>query len=81
MFFPDFVLSSGALEKTFFMLMGDHGFRMDFNFGGTGQGKTEASMPAFALLPPKDFSSVHPERAKVQDPAILLLSLLFINYK
>ena len=81
MFSPDFVLSSGALEKTFFMLMGDHGFRMDFNFGGTGQGKTEASMPAFALLPPKDFSSLHPDRAKVRDPAIPLLSLLFAHFE
>ena len=63
----DSLLTSRSLDKTFLLLMGDHGFRMDFSFGGTDQGKIEASMPALALLPPKHFSSQHPDKAQDQN--------------
>ena len=44
--------------------MGDHGFRMDFSWGGTDQGKAEASMPALAVLAPQHFRSKYPEKAQ-----------------
>ena len=45
--------------------MGDHGFR--FDWGGTDQGKAEASMSALAVLPPQQFRSQHPEKYQEQN--------------
>ena len=47
--------------------MGDHGFRMDFSWGGTDQGKTEATMPALAVLSPQQFRTQHPDKAQEQN--------------
>ena len=59
------LFDSGALNKTFLLLMGDHGFR--FDWGGTDQGKTEASMSALAVLPPQQFGDKHPDIAQDQN--------------
>ena len=61
------LFDSGALNKTFLLLMGDHGFRMDFSWGGTDQGKAEASMPALALLAPQHFRTTYPDKTQDQD--------------
>ena len=58
------LFDSGSLDRTFLLLMGDHGFRMDFSWGGTDQGKAEASMPALALLAPQHFRTQHPDKAQ-----------------
>ena len=62
LFPPEKLFDSGALDQTFLLLMGDHGFRMDFSWGGTDQGKAEASMPALALLAPQSFRVKYPEK-------------------
>ena len=64
------LLNSGSLDQTFLLLMGDHGFRMDFSWGGTDQGKTEATMPALAVLAPHQFRSQHPDKAQEQNRII-----------
>ena len=74
----DSLLTFGSLDKTFLLLMGDHGFRMDFSFGGTEQGKIEASMPALALLPPKHFSSQHPDKAKDQNFSMNISKYMYV---
>ena len=55
--------------------MGDHGFRMDFSWGGTDQGKTEATMPALSVLAPQQFRNQYPDKA--QDKRTLSISYFF----
>ena len=64
LFPPEKLFDSGALDETFLLLMGDHGFRMDFSWGGTDQGKTEATMPALAVLAPQQFRDKYPDKAQ-----------------
>ena len=74
MFPSEKLFDSGALDETFLLLMGDHGFRMDFSWGGTDQGKAEASMPALAVLAPQQFRTQHPDKAQDQNFIILQFS-------
>ena len=74
LFPPEKLFDSGALDETFLLLMGDHGFRMDFSWGGTDQGKTEATMPALAVLAPQHFRTQHPDKAQEQNFIIQQLS-------
>ena len=54
------LVESGALENTFFLLMGDHGFqRAEEPFVLTRQGAVENDMPALYLLPPAELSTSH----------------------
>lgn len=47
------LVRSGALNRTFFLLMGDHGFqRAESPFFQSKQGFAEQDHPAFYLLPP-----------------------------
>ena len=75
----DSLLTSGALDQTFLLLMGDHGFRMDFSWGGTDQGKTEATMPALAVLAPQQFRNQYPDKA--QDKRTLSISYYRVSQK
>ena len=77
---PEKLFDSGALERTFLLLIGDHGFRMDFSWGGTDQGKTEASMPALAVLAPQQFRTQHPDKAQDQNFIINHLYPASIHY-
>ena len=75
------MLNSGALDKTFLLLMGDHGFRMDFSWAGTDQGKTEASMPALAVLLPKHFKSKLIEYYKCCKRYLISWKLVFASFQ
>ena len=56
------IIKSGALDNTFFVLLGDHGFQRAENpFTLTSQGKIEEAMPAFYLIPPKHLA-IHNKR-------------------
>ena len=46
------VSAADALKDTFFVFMGDHGFRFA-PFSKTKQGNTENNMPALVVIPPK----------------------------
>ena len=70
---PEKLFDSGSLNQTFLMLMGDHGFRMDFNWTGTDQGKAEVNMPALAVLAPQQFRDKHPDMAQVENTINQLL--------
>ena len=53
---------SGALNNTFFLLMGDHGFqRAEDPFVLTRQGAVENDLPALYILPPLNFPERHAE--------------------
>eukprot|EP00092_Neocalanus_flemingeri_P031328 GFUD01034024.1.p1 GENE.GFUD01034024.1~~GFUD01034024.1.p1 ORF type:complete len:665 (-),score=137.74 GFUD01034024.1:75-2069(-) len=48
-----YLVTTGAVNNTFFMILGDHGFqRAEDPFILTDQGRVENNMPAFYLLPP-----------------------------
>jgi len=50
------LLESGALEHTFFLVLGDHGYqRAEGQFVLTEQGRTENNMAAFTLIPPQSW--------------------------
>ena len=52
----------GALDNTFFLLMGDHGFqRAEDPFVLTRQGAVENDLPALYILPPVKFRERHEE--------------------
>ena len=53
--------NNGALDTTFFILMGDHGFRMGSPFSRTTQGRVENNMPMMVIIPPANFGSAHPD--------------------
>jgi hypothetical protein len=50
---------TGALKDTFFLLMGDHGYRQG-KFAATTQGKIENNMPGLIIIPPVNFARDHP---------------------
>jgi hypothetical protein len=52
---------SGVLSDTFFIVMGDHGFRAGSPFSMTPQGKIEDFMPMVSILPAPSFAKQHPE--------------------
>ena len=51
---------SGALNDTFFLIMGDHGFG-GWMFRARRQGHIESTMPGLLLLPPPSLATDHPE--------------------
>ena len=51
----------GALDTTFFFLMGDHSFQMGSPFSRTTQGRVENTMPMLAIIPPPNFGTTHPD--------------------
>ena len=54
------VAAAGALNTTFFLLMGDHGFRMgETKFQSTEQGIIENNMPGLVVIPPTTFVRKH----------------------
>jgi len=54
------VSAAGALNTTFFLLMGDHGFRMgESKFQSTEQGIIENNMPGLVVIPPTTFVTNH----------------------
>ena len=53
-----------ALDTTFFILMGDHGFQMGSPFSRTTQGRVEDNMPMLAIIPPPNFGVTQPEMLK-----------------
>lgn len=72
--------SSGALRDTFFVLMGDHGFRAGSPFSKTPQGKLEDTMPMLAILPPRSLETDHPDMAaNLKENAKVLTSHTDIN--
>ena len=56
------LVERGALDNTFFLLMGDHGFqRAEDPFVLTRQGAVENDLPALYILPPVNFRARHGE--------------------
>ena len=53
--------SSGALNDTFLVILGDHGFWLWSTFYWTPQGRVENNMPMTMVLPPPGFAEEHPE--------------------
>jgi hypothetical protein len=54
--------ASGALNDTFFVVFGDHGFG-GYRFRAHRQGHIESTMPGLMILPPLSFAQRHPEMA------------------
>ena len=54
---------SGALEDTFFFLMGDHGYRFGA-FSKTIQGNIENNMPLLMVIPPTSLAEDQPELSR-----------------
>ena len=52
-----------ALEDTFLLLMGDHGYRTQ-GFANLPQGEIENNMPGLLIIPPKDLAVEHPDWLK-----------------
>ena len=75
------LVSGLALQNTFFLLMGDHGFqRAEDPFVLTRQGAVENDLPALYLLPPADFSVRHPEKYQnLRNNAAKLTSFFDVN--
>ena len=73
--------ASGALNNTFFLLMGDHGFqRAEDPFVLTQQGAAENDLPALYLLPPVDFRTRHREMYQnLRTNSLRLTSFFDIN--
>ena len=55
--------NENALDDTFFILMGDHGYRQG-SFARLEQGIIENNMPGIIIIPPKNFSLDHPDWLK-----------------
>ena len=54
--------ASGALNDTFLVILGDHGFWLWSTFYWTPQGRVENNMPMTVVLPPPGFAEEHPEK-------------------
>ena len=54
---------SGALDDTFLVLMGDHGFRFG-GFSKTSQGNVENNMPLLLVMPPKSLEEEQPDMVR-----------------
>ena len=71
--------AAGALEDTFFLLMGDHGYRQG-GFAATKQGVIENNMPALLVIPPINFAKNHPDLyANLKGNAETLTSMFDIH--
>ena len=69
-----------ALDDTFFLLMGDHGYRQG-SFAATKQGVIENNMPALIIIPPANFAKDHPDLyANLKANAELLTSMFDIHH-
>jgi hypothetical protein len=55
--------NENALDDTFLLLMGDHGYRMQ-PFANLEQGNIENNMPVLLIIPPKDLAAKHPDWLK-----------------
>ena len=72
--------AKGALEETFFLLMGDHGFRQG-RFPSTNQGTIENNMPGLIIIPPANFAKDHPNlHANMRANADMLTSMFDIHH-
>ena len=59
----NYLVQEKALEDTFVLLMGDHGYRMQ-GFTNLEQGKIENNMPGLIVIPPRDLQAQHPDWVK-----------------
>ena len=57
------LIDSRALEDTFFILMGDHGYRFG-EFSKTIQGNIENNMPLLLVVPPTSLAKDQPELSR-----------------
>ena len=63
----DDLFQSGVLNRTFFMVLGDHGSRANDAFQATEQGRLEQNMPLLTVRPPPAFQTDHTTQYKVTD--------------